>query len=78
MPKPTSVEIEAILKQTLSSVEVGVINWETIVQKLDKLSAAQIVRVAQDAAKRAILDREELVIQDHLEASIRDVLASHV
>lgn len=78
VPKPTAAEIEAILKQTLSSVEVGAINWEMIVQKLDKLSAAQIVRVAQDAAKRAILDREELVIQEHLEASIKDVLASHV
>ncbi|MFB2973319.1 26S protease regulatory subunit [Aerosakkonema sp. BLCC-F183] len=78
VPKPTSVEIEAILKQTLSSVEVGVINWEIIVQKLDKLSAAQIVRVAQDAAKRAILDREELVIQEHFEASIQDVVISHV
>ncbi|MBE9020802.1 ATP-binding protein, partial [Chroococcidiopsidales cyanobacterium LEGE 13417] len=78
VPKPRNAEIEAILKQTLSSVEVGAIDWETIVQKLDTLSAAQIVRVAQDAAKRAILDREELVIQEHLEASIQDVVASHV
>lgn len=78
VPKPTAAEIEAILKQTLSSVEIGVINWEIIVQKLDKLSAAQIVRVAQDAAKRAILDREELVIQEHFEASIQDVVVSHV
>lgn len=78
VPKPTAAEIEAILKQTLSSIEVGIINWEIIVQKLDKFSAAQIVRVAQDAAKRAILDREELVIQEHLEASIQDVVISHV
>ncbi|NET60795.1 MAG: ATP-binding protein [Symploca sp. SIO2E6] len=78
VPKPTVTEIEAILKQTLSSVEVGTINWRAIVQKLDKFSAAQIVRVAQDAAKRAILDREELVIQEHLEASIQDVIAFHV
>jgi ATP-dependent 26S proteasome regulatory subunit len=49
-----------------------------LVQKLDKFSAAQIVRVAQDAAKRAILDREELVIQEHFEASIQDVVAFHV
>ncbi|MCT7968349.1 ATP-binding protein [Laspinema sp. D1] len=78
VPKPTAAEIESILKQTLSSVEVGVINWETILKKLDNLSAAQIVRVAQDAAKRAILDREELVIQEHFEASIQDVVISHV
>ncbi|NER96405.1 MAG: ATP-binding protein [Symploca sp. SIO1B1] len=78
VPKPTVKEIEAILKQNLSSVEVGTINWGVIVQKLDKFSAAQIVRVAQDAAKRAILDREELVIQEHLDASIQDVIAFHV
>jgi len=78
VPKPTAAEIEAILKQTLASVEVGIIDWKTIVLKLDKLSAAQIVRVAQDAAKRAILEREELVIQEHFEASIQDVIISHV
>ena len=78
VPKPTEAEIEAILKQTLSSVEVGIIDWKTIGQKLDKLSAAQIVRVAQDAAKRAILEREELVIQEHLEASIKEIIISHV
>lgn len=78
VPKPTEAEIEAILKQTLSCVEVGIIDWKIIVHKLDSFSAAQIVRVAQDAAKRAILDREELVIQEHLEASIQDVVAFKV
>jgi len=43
----------------------------------DNFSAAQVVRVAHDAAKRAILDREELVIQEHLEESIQDILDSH-
>jgi ATP-dependent 26S proteasome regulatory subunit len=77
VPKPTELEIQAILKQTLSSVEVGSVNWHLIIQKMLNLSAAQVVKVAQDAAKRAILDREELVIQEHLEESIQDVLASH-
>lgn len=77
VPKPTEREIEVILKQTLASVEVGSIDWNSIIQKMINFSAAQVVRVAQDAAKRAILDREELVIQEHLEESIQDVLASH-
>jgi SpoVK/Ycf46/Vps4 family AAA+-type ATPase len=77
VPKPTELEIMAILKQTLSSVEVGSIDWISIVQKMVNFSAAQVVRVAQDAAKRAILDREDLVIQEHLEESIQDVLSSH-
>jgi SpoVK/Ycf46/Vps4 family AAA+-type ATPase len=77
VPKPTESEIRAILTQTLSSVEVGSIDWPLIVQQMLNFSAAQVVRVAQDAAKRAILDREELVIQEHLQESIQDVLASH-
>ena len=77
VPKPTDLETRTILKQTLASVEVGLVNWDAIVQKLDGFSAAQIVKIAQNAAKRAILDREDLVIQEHLEASIQDVIVSH-
>lgn len=77
VPKPTEPEIHAILRQTLFSVEVGLVDWELIVKKMINFSAAQVVRVAQDAAKRAILDREDLVIQEHLEESIQDILASH-
>ena len=39
-------------------------------------SAAQAVRVAQDAAKRAILEREGLVIQEHLEEAIAEIKVS--
>ncbi len=77
VPKPTDLEIRTILKQTLASVEVGSVDWDAIVQKLNGFSAAQIVKIAQNAAKRAILDREDLVIQEHLEASIQDVIVSH-
>ena len=77
VPKPTDPEIRTILKQTLASVEVGSVDWDAIVQKLVGVSAAQIVKIAQNAAKRAILDREDLVIQEHLEDAIQDVLISH-
>ncbi|MBD2426841.1 ATP-binding protein [Phormidium sp. FACHB-1136] len=77
VPKPERPEIRAILKQTLASVEVGSVDWDATVQKLVGVSAAQIVKIAQNAAKRAILDREDLVIQEHLEDAIQDVLISH-
>jgi hypothetical protein len=59
----------------------GSIEWHSIVAKMQRFSAAQAVRVAQDAAKRAILDslietlreREELVIPEHLEAAIQEI-----
>ncbi len=72
IPKPGETELEFILRQTLSAIEVGVIDWNAIVQNMKGFSAAQAVRVAQDAAKRAILEREELVIQEHLEEVIQE------
>jgi len=73
VPKPRDQELETILRQTLSPVEIGSINWPLIVQQMNGFSAAQAVRVAQDAAKRAILDREELVIEEHLKIAIEEL-----
>lgn len=73
VPKPGEDELKIILKQTLSSISVGSINWPLILEHLNGFSAAQVVRVGQDAAKRAVLDREELVIQEHLEEAIKEI-----
>jgi SpoVK/Ycf46/Vps4 family AAA+-type ATPase len=73
VPKPGDYELETIVKQTLSAVDVGSINWPLIIKKMAGFSAAQAMRVAQDAAKRAILEREELVIQEHLEEAIEEI-----
>jgi SpoVK/Ycf46/Vps4 family AAA+-type ATPase len=73
VPKPTEIELEALLKQTLITMAKGTIDWHSIIKKMAGFSAAQAVRVAQDAAKRAILDREELVIPEHLEAAIQEI-----
>ena len=77
VPKPTELEIRTILKETLASIETGSIDWDAIVKDLAGLSAAQIVKISQNAAKRAILEREDLVIQEHIEDSIQDVIVSH-
>lgn len=76
VPKPGEQELEFILKETLSAIEVGSINWSSIIEHMKGFSAAQAVRVAQDAAKRAILEREELVIQEHLEEAISEIKVS--
>ncbi|MFB2979540.1 ATP-binding protein [Microseira sp. BLCC-F43] len=76
VPKPGDAEIEFILKDTLSAIEVGLINWSALIEQMRGFSAAQAVRVAQDAAKRAILEREELVIQEHLEEAIKEIKVS--
>jgi SpoVK/Ycf46/Vps4 family AAA+-type ATPase len=73
VPKPTEKELTALLKQTLATMSLGSINWQLIIERMKGFSAAQAVRVAQDAAKRAILEREELVIQEHLEEVIQEI-----
>jgi SpoVK/Ycf46/Vps4 family AAA+-type ATPase len=72
VPKPGEEELTRILKQTLSAIEVGTINWPLIIKQINGFSAAQVVKVGQAAAKRAILDREDLVIQEHLEDAITE------
>lgn len=76
IPRPGKKELESIVRQTLSAIEVGSINWQLIIQQMEGFSAAQAVRIAQDAAKRAILEREELVIQEHLEEAIAEIKVS--
>jgi len=76
VPLPGKEELEFILKETLSAIEVGIVNWPVIIEQMENYSAAQAVRVAQDAAKRAILEREELVIQEHLEEAIAEIKVS--
>jgi SpoVK/Ycf46/Vps4 family AAA+-type ATPase len=73
VPKPTEIELEALLKQTLITMAKAEIDWQSVIKKMAGFSAAQAVRVAQDAAKRAILEREELVIPEHLEAAIQEI-----
>jgi SpoVK/Ycf46/Vps4 family AAA+-type ATPase len=73
VPKPGEEELEFIIKQTLATVELGIIDWKEILKKMTGFSASQAVRVAQDAAKRAILERENLVIQPHLEKAVEEI-----
>jgi SpoVK/Ycf46/Vps4 family AAA+-type ATPase len=76
VPKPGEKELAFILRDTLSAVEIGSINWSAIIQQMSGFSAAQAVRAGQDAAKRAILEREDLVIQEHLEEAIQEIKVS--
>jgi len=73
VPLPGEQELRLILSEKFSTVEVGAIDWSRIIEQMSGFSAAQAEKVAQDAAKRAILDREELVIQSHLEEAIAEI-----
>lgn len=68
VPPPGAEEIERLLKLTLSSVNVSSdINWNSLVEMLIGLSAAEVVKIAQDSAKTAVLSNLKKVEEYHLQ-----------
>jgi SpoVK/Ycf46/Vps4 family AAA+-type ATPase len=64
VPLPGSSEIESLLKQALSAVDCASrIDWPGLVRRLDGMSAAMVVKAAQDAAKAAVLCGEKIVTE---------------
>lgn len=74
VPLPNKEEIEKLLELTISSVErSNSINWEKIIVELEGVSAAYVVRVAQAAAKTAVLCGKRVVEQQHFEVAIEEI-----
>lgn len=74
VPLPGKVEIRKLLTLALSSVEQSKsINWDKVVDELEGVSAAYVVRVAQAAAKTAVLCGKRVVEQQHFDAAIQEV-----
>jgi SpoVK/Ycf46/Vps4 family AAA+-type ATPase len=74
VPLPGPVEIEKLLRNTLSGVQTAEsIHWEKFVSMLAGDSAAQVVKAAQSAAKMAVLYGKRIVEEDHLYNSITEI-----
>lgn len=73
MSKPGKEEVLKILKQTLSSITLSEeINWDKIVSTLLGISAASVVKIANDAAKMAVINGDNKIYAHHLETAIRE------
>jgi SpoVK/Ycf46/Vps4 family AAA+-type ATPase len=74
VPLPGPEEIEKLLRMTLSAVRLAEpIDWGRLVERLSGAPAAIAVKVAQDAAKAAVLGGRELVTQSNLEETIAEL-----
>jgi len=74
VPLPGPAEIDRLLRLTLSAVQVShQIAWDKLVSLLEGTSAAQVVKVARDAAKAAVLNGQKLVEECHFRAAIGDL-----
>ncbi|MBR2649863.1 MAG: ATP-binding protein [Sediminibacterium sp.] len=73
MPKPSKEEILRLTKMTLSSIEKAKeINWNIIVDQMIGFSSALVVKIANDAAKIAVIGNEKILLQSHLERSLTE------
>lgn len=73
-PPPDRDQIELLLRQSLSGVQVSpLLLWRSIEERLLGLSASAVVSVAHSAAKEAVLGGERVVEQRHFETALRDV-----
>jgi SpoVK/Ycf46/Vps4 family AAA+-type ATPase len=74
VPPPGADEIEKLLKLALSGVVVvRSIPWAALAASLRGHSAAEVVKVAQDAAKASVLDGQHALDEHHLRAAVMDL-----
>lgn len=71
---PRQAEVERLLQMALSAVRVAEpIDWSRVAAMMSGLSAAMVVKTAQDAAKAAVLGGRYAVTEAHLKHAIADV-----
>jgi SpoVK/Ycf46/Vps4 family AAA+-type ATPase len=74
VPPPGSAEVDRLLKVTLSAVQTAEsIDWNRMVNQLLGMSAAMVVKAAQDAAKAVVLSGKKVVTEDHLKDAIAEL-----
>ncbi|MEI1280529.1 ATP-binding protein [Leptospira venezuelensis] len=73
LPKPDANQIFELFTSALSAMEISnKINWKKIISNLIGYSPAMIVKIAQDAAKEAVLKKELPISQKHILKAITE------
>jgi SpoVK/Ycf46/Vps4 family AAA+-type ATPase len=74
IPKPSVVEIKKLLTTTFSAINVSKdIDWQLLANNLEGHSAANIVSIAQNAAKSCILEGSKIVSQEHIWGAMNNI-----
>ena len=74
VPPPGPEEIDKLLKHSLSGVSVAEnVDWRDVARTLTGQPAAMVVKVAQDAAKAAVLAGQKIVTPAHLREATSDL-----
>ena len=73
LPPPGATEVERLIRMTLSGMKVGPrLNWPELSEAFVGLSAAQVVKVAQGAAKAVVLANQKTVEEHHLREALAE------
>lgn len=74
IPKPGKKEIVELLHLTVSSMNISKgIDWNELGEKMNGFSAAQVVKVARDAAKLAVIRGQRQIRNEHIEIALSEV-----
>jgi SpoVK/Ycf46/Vps4 family AAA+-type ATPase len=73
LPKPGYEEIQLLLKNTISAFNLSnSIDFKTLAQKMEGFSSALVVKIAQDAAKLAVIEANNLIEYRHLSQALEE------
>jgi SpoVK/Ycf46/Vps4 family AAA+-type ATPase len=73
LPPPGVIEIDRLIRMTLSGVRVSPrIEWPVLSEAFVGLSAAQVVKVSQHAAKAVVLAAQKTVEELHLREALAE------
>lgn len=73
MPKPSTSEIAKILKATLATIKISkTVSLDAMAEKMDKFSSALIVKIANDAAKRAVISGRNVIEEADIVNSLKE------
>lgn len=75
IPKPGKEEIARLLKNTLSSITTSNdIVWSEMAEKMDGFSAALVVKVANNAAKAAVIQSTKTIGKQHIIKALEEII----
>jgi SpoVK/Ycf46/Vps4 family AAA+-type ATPase len=73
MPKPGTAEIEKILKATLATIKISkAVSLKVMAGKMNKFSSALIVKIANDAAKLAVIGGRNVIEETDFLNSLKE------
>lgn len=78
VPLPGFEEIYELLRTTLSMIETDTnIAWRNIARAMEGMSGAEVVQVAQNAAKHTILELRQKVVEADIRFALSEIYERH-